>query len=214
MNIILLGPPGAGKGTQARRLNELHGLTHISTGELLRSEVYQNTDLGKAVKAIIESGALVSDEIIIELIEKKLGDSERGFVLDGFPRNQKQTVDLDELLARLSKKLDYVVEIKVQDDALVKRITGRYVCGNCLAGYHDTHCPTTVPGVCDECGSTQLIRRKDDQFETIIARLALYHNETEVLLPIYSQRGLLRTVDGLLDIDVVSAQIETILGIS
>jgi len=212
MNIVLLGPPGAGKGTQARRLQERHGLIHISTGELLRTEVAHATPLGLKVKAIIESGELVSNDIMVQLIEQRVRSTTKGFVLDGFPRNKQQTQELDKLLERAVKKLDSVVEIKVKDEALIERITGRFVCNVCMAGYHDVHRPTAVPGVCDECGSTQLIRRKDDHIETVKSRLEIYHRETEVVLPVYRELGLLKTVDGLLDIDVVSARIESALG--
>ena len=213
MNIILLGPPGAGKGTQAQLLKERHGLVQLSTGDMLRAAVAAGTDLGRQVKSIMEAGALVPDDIIIAMIADRIAkpDSAAGFILDGFPRTTGQAEALDRMLADKGLKLDAVVELKVDDAALVDRISGRYSCGSCGAGYHDSNKKPKKPGVCDVCGGTKFVRREDDKAETVKARLDAYHRQTAPLLPYYKARGVLKTVDGMAPIDQVAGQIENLL---
>jgi adenylate kinase len=213
MNLILLGPPGAGKGTQAQLLKDRHGLVQLSTGDMLRAAVAAGTDLGRQVKSIMEAGALVPDDIIIAMIAERIAkpDCAAGFILDGFPRTTGQAEALDRMLAEKGLKLDAVVELKVDDAALVDRISGRYSCGTCGAGYHDTHKKPKKAGVCDACGGTKFTRREDDKAETVKARLEAYHRQTAPLLPYYKARGVLKTVDGMAPIDEVAGQIENLL---
>jgi adenylate kinase len=213
MNLILLGPPGAGKGTQAQLLKDRHGLVQLSTGDMLRAAVAAGTDLGRQVKSIMEAGALVPDDIIIAMIAERIAkpDCAAGFILDGFPRTTGQAEALDRMLAEKGLKLDAVVELKVDDAALVDRISGRYSCGTCGAGYHDTHKKPKKAGVCDVCGGTKFTRREDDKAETVKARLEAYHRQTAPLLPYYKARGVLKTVDGMAPIDEVAGQIENLL---
>ena len=213
MNVILLGPPGAGKGTQAKRLQEAHGLVQLSTGDMLRAERAAGTELGCKVQAIMDAGQLVSDDIIVGMIEQRIGvpDSRKGFILDGFPRTVPQAEALDAMLARRHMKLDHVIELAVDDDALIERIAGRFSCAKCGASYHERNKRPKVPGVCDVCGSRDFVRRADDNAETVKARLAAYHAQTAPILPYYRAKGILRQVDGMADITEVARQIEAIL---
>ncbi len=211
-NIILLGPPGAGKGTQAKRLEETRGMVQLSTGDMLKEAIAKGTDLGKRVEGIMARGELVTDEIVIGLIEAKMQDGAKGgFIFDGFPRTLKQADALGELMTRTGAVLDSVIEMQVDDAALVARITGRFTCGNCGAVYHDTTHPTKVPGTCDVCGSTNLKRRADDNAETLKTRLMEYYKKTSPLIGYYYAKGLLSSVDGLAEVDAVAGAIAKVL---
>ena len=214
MNLILLGPPGAGKGTQAQRLEKSHGLIQLSTGDMLRAQVKSGSDLGRKAKEIMDAGKLVPDEIMIEMIALRIGepDCKKGFILDGFPRTVPQAEALDRMLADRKLKLDHVVEMKVDDAALVERIAGRFSCAKCGAGYHDTFKQPAKAGVCDVCGAAEFSRRADDKAETVGARLDAYHKQTAPILPYYNAQGVLRLVDGMADIDEVTRQIEQVIG--
>ncbi|HEX5079614.1 MAG TPA: adenylate kinase [Geminicoccaceae bacterium] len=209
MNLILLGPPGAGKGTQAARLKERYGVAHLSTGDMLREAVAEGSEVGKEAEGIMARGELVPDALVNRVLAERIvkPDCASGFILDGFPRTIAQAEALDELLAQRKLKLDAVIEFAVDDDALVERIAGRYACAKCGALYHDSSRPTKVPGVCDACGSTEFVRRADDKPETVRARLRAYHEQTAPLLPYYRAKGLLVTVDGMADIDQVGKEI-------
>lgn len=208
MNIILLGPPGAGKGTQAKILVDAHGMIQLSTGDMLREARTSGTEMGNKVAAIMDAGELVTDEIVIGLIEEKLaGDNGGGFIFDGFPRTLPQADALGELLAKSNKTLDQVVEMQVDDDALVRRITGRYTCGNCGAGYHDDFKKPKVDGTCDNCGKQEMKRRADDNEDSLKTRLMEYYKKTSPLLGYYYAKGQLASVDGLGSMDEVSASI-------
>ena len=213
MNIILLGPPGAGKGTQAQRLQQEQGLVQLSTGDMLRAAVASGTELGKVAKGIMERGELVPDDLIVGLIEDRIAqpDCAKGFILDGFPRTQAQAEALDRMLSASGAKLDRVVEMEVDEAALTERIVGRYSCAKCGAGYHDTFKQPKVQGVCDVCGNKEFTRRKDDNAETVKTRMAAYRAQTEPLLPYYGARGVLRKVDGMAPMDTVYRQISAIL---
>jgi adenylate kinase len=213
MNLILLGPPGAGKGTQAKRLEDRHSLVQLSTGDMLRAVVASGVPLGQQAKEIMAAGKLMPDELMIEMIADRISkpDCSTGFILDGFPRTVPQAQALDRMLEEKGLKLDHVIEMKVDDAALVERITGRYTCAKCGQGYHDKFQTPKVSGVCDVCGSTEFTRRADDNAETVTTRLAAYHKQTAPILPYYKERGVLETVDGMADIDVVTEQIEALL---
>jgi adenylate kinase len=213
VNIILLGPPGAGKGTQASRLENERGMVQLSTGDMLRAARKVDTPLGAKVAAVMDSGALVSDEIVSALIDEKLAtlSADQGTIFDGYPRTAAQAESLDAILAQHGRKLDTVIELEVNEDALVERIVGRYTCAKCGTGYHDHFKQPTVAGVCDVCGSTEFKRRPDDNEETVRTRMAEYRAKTLPILPIYDARGLVTRVDGMADIEQVSAQIAAIL---
>jgi adenylate kinase len=214
MNIILLGPPGAGKGTQASRLVAERGMVQLSTGDILRAAVKAGTDVGKMADEIMKAGKLFPDELMAQILGEHLDgvDAAKGVIFDGYPRTARQAELLDELLATRNRTLDYVIELEVDEDALVDRITGRYTCAKCGTGYHDRYAKPKVEGVCDTCGSTEFKRRPDDNAETVRTRMAEYRAKTAPILPIYEARGLLRRIDGMADIGHVSAAIEAILG--
>lgn len=213
MILILFGPPGAGKGTQAQLLEKNKGLLQLSTGDMLRAAVANKTDVGMRAKAAMESGKLVTDEIVVGIIADRISedDCSNGFILDGFPRTVAQAKSLDEMLTSKGLKLDAVIEMKVDDEALLERITGRFTCATCNEGYHDTFKPTTAEGVCNECDGTEFTRRPDDNKGTVSNRLNTYHNDTAPLLPYYSEVGVLKTVDGMASIEEVGSQINKVL---
>lgn len=212
MRLILLGPPGAGKGTQAARLQATRGMVQLSTGDMLRAAVAAGTPIGLEAKAVIERGELVSDAIVSALIGERLDAfSGQGAIFDGFPRTQAQAEALDRLLTERGRHLDHVIELAVDEDELVKRIVGRFTCAKCGTGYHDSFRPTRVPGVCDVCGSTEFKRRPDDNEQTVRTRMAEYRAKTAPILPFYEARGLVRRIDGMGSIDEVAAEIDAIL---
>jgi adenylate kinase len=212
LNIILLGPPGAGKGTQAARLQAARGMIQMSTGDMLREARASGSPIGEKVKAIMDAGELVSDAIVTALIGERLDAAgDHGAIFDGFPRTRAQAEALDLLLSERGRKLDYVIELQVDEDALVKRITGRFTCAKCGTGYHDQFKPTIEPGVCNACGSTEFVRRPDDNEATVRTRMAEYRAKTQPILPYYAERGLVRSVDGMASVDEVAAQIDAIL---
>lgn len=214
MNIILLGPPGAGKGTQARILMEDMGLVQFSTGDMLRAAVAAGSEVGKKAKAVMDAGDLVSDKIVIGVVADRLDepDAKSGVIFDGFPRTVAQAEALDRLLAAKGLILDAVVAMDVDDDLLVDRVSGRFTCGACGEGYHDTHKRPARDGVCDNCGATTFKRRADDNAETVRSRLTTYHADTAPLIGYYSGTGKLKTVDGMADIDDVAQAIRGVLG--
>jgi adenylate kinase len=213
MKLILLGPPGAGKGTQAKRLFDRHHLVQLSTGDMLRAEVASGSPLGAEAKRVMDAGQLMPDAIVIGMIEGRIEkpDCKDGFVLDGFPRTEGQATALDAMLARHNAKIDGVIELAVDEAALVERISGRYACAKCGAGYHDKFQKPKVAGVCDSCGGTDFTRRKDDNAETVKARLVAYREQTAPILPYYKGKGLLHQVDGMAELDEVTKQIEQVL---
>jgi adenylate kinase len=213
LNIILLGPPGAGKGTQASKLVADRGMVQLSTGDMLRAAVKAGTPIGLKAKAVMDAGELVSDEIVSGLIGEKLDSMApgEGAIFDGYPRTEAQAHSLDEILASRGRSLDHVIELEVDEDALVERITGRYTCGECGEGYHDRFKQPKVAGTCDKCGSTEFKRRPDDNEETVRTRMAEYRAKTAPILPIYEARALVQRVDGMADMAIVSAAIADIL---
>ena len=212
--LILMGPPGGGKGTQAKRLQDRYGIVQLSTGDMLRAAVKAGTALGKQAKAVMDAGKLVSDDLIIAMIAERIAqaDCAKGFILDGFPRTVPQAEALDKLLKEKGISLDSVIEVAVPDARLIERITGRYTCAKCGEGYHDKFKQPKKSGVCDVCGSTDFIRRADDNAETVGARLKAYHDQTAPLMPYYKAKGLLKVIDGDRDMDVVTGDLEGILG--
>lgn len=213
MNIILLGPPGAGKGTQSARLVEHHGMRQLSTGDMLREAVKAGTPVGLQAKTVMERGELVSDEIVSALIDAELdamGPSV-GAIFDGYPRTEPQARALDEILEKHDRKLDHVIELEVNEDALVDRITGRFTCATCGAGYHDRYMLPKVEGVCDKCGGTQFKRRPDDNEETVRKRMQEYRAKTAPILPVYEARGIVSRVDGMASISEVTHALDSIL---
>jgi len=212
LNILLLGPPGAGKGTQAKRLEERYGMVQLSTGDMLRAERASGSALGRQVQAIMDSGKLVSDEIMIALIAQRIAALKgQGFILDGFPRTVPQAEALDKMLQSNGIAIDHVIELTVDEGALIDRISGRFSCSKCGASYHDRYHRPKREGICDVCGSRDFTRRPDDNAKTVKARLAAYRDQTAPILPYYRAKALLRSIDGMADIDEVTRQIETIL---
>ena len=213
MNIILLGPPGAGKGTQAARLVREAGMVQLSTGDMLRSAVKAGTPTGLEAKAVMEAGDLVSDEIVTRLIDEELArlSPSQGVIFDGYPRTRAQAESLTALLARHGRALDHVIELEVDEEALVERICGRFTCAKCAEGYHDRFKLPRVPDICDVCGSIEFKRRPDDNEQTVRNRMAEYRAKTAPILPIYEAQGLVKRVDGMAPIEAVSAGIEAIL---
>jgi adenylate kinase len=211
--LILLGPPGAGKGTQAQALVSHYGLLQLSTGDMLRAAVKAGTPVGLQAKAIMEAGQLVPDAVVTTLISDQLDKHAHapGFIFDGYPRTQAQAESLDALLAARGLKLDHVIELTVDEEALVERIAGRFTCARCNEGYHDKFKLPKVPGVCDVCQSTEFKRRPDDNAETVRARLQVYRADTAPILPYYEAKGIVSRVDGMADIGTVSSAIEAIL---
>ncbi|MBC8337724.1 MAG: adenylate kinase [Alphaproteobacteria bacterium] len=214
MNLILMGPPGAGKGTQAQRLEKKFGIIQLSTGDMLRAAVASGSDLGKQAKEIMEAGGLVSDDLIIAMISSRIDedDCKNGFILDGFPRTTPQAEALDVMLKDKGIQIDHVIEIEVDDDAMVARITGRYTCSGCGAGYHDEFQKPATEGVCDQCGGTEFTRRADDNAETVRSRLDAYHDQTAPILAYYKEKGNLKGVEGMAAIDDVTEQLNGIVG--
>lgn len=213
MKLVMLGAPGAGKGTQAKKLAEKYQIPHISTGDIFRANIKNNTELGIKAKEFMDKGLLVPDELVLELVADRLSqeDAMRGFVLDGFPRTIPQATNLDETLTKINSRIDYAIDVDVPDENIVRRMSGRRACVKCGATYHTEHIPPKKEGICDVCGS-DLILRADDQPETVLKRLAVYHEQTQPLIDYYGSKEILRTVDGTLPIEDIFSQIVSILG--
>jgi adenylate kinase len=214
LNIVLLGPPGAGKGTQAKRLEELRGLKQLSTGDMLRAAVAAGTPLGLQAKQVMEAGQLVRDDLMIAMLAERIAqpDCAKGFILDGFPRTVQQAEALDAMLATSGHgKIDKVIELAVDEPELIQRIAGRYVCAACGEGYHDTFKQPRIRGVCDRCGSREFLRRPDDKAEAVAVRLEAYRRQTAPILPYYQSRGLLKQVNGMASPEEVAKQIDRVL---
>lgn len=214
MRLILLGPPGAGKGTQAQRIVESHGIPQLSTGDMLREAIAAQTEVGKQVKSVLDAGKLVSDDIVIAIVSERIDkpDCAEGFILDGFPRTLGQADATERMLSAKGLDLSVVIELRVDDKELVRRVSGRYSCAKCGTVYHDTDKKPAQEGVCDKCGSTEFKRRPDDNAETMTQRLELYYKETSPLIGYYYAKGKLKVVDGMAEMDKVTADIEAILG--
>ncbi len=216
LRIVMIGPPGGGKGTQARILQESTGIPHISTGEIFRNYARSGTELGLKAKALMDQGLLVPDELTLEIIEDRLfgkvQDEKLGCILDGFPRTVPQAEVFEEILDRHDAKIDYVINIKVANDYIIERITGRFSCVKCGEMYHDSFKKPKIEGVCDVCGATKFVRRVDDTVEVVQNRLNKYRELTEPLLPFYDKRGLLHSVDGVGEIDDVAGFIAKVIG--
>ena len=212
-DIILLGPPGAGKGTQAHRIEANHAMVQLSTGDMLRAAVKSGSDLGKKVQAVMDAGELVSDDLVSALINDRLDQlgPDAGAIFDGYPRTEAQAHALDELLAERGRRLDHVIELEVDEDALVDRITGRFTCARCGEGYHDRYKLPKAEGTCDECGSHEFKRRPDDNEHTVRTRMAEYRAKTAPILPVYDKRGIVSRIDGMASMDEVQAAIEQVL---
>lgn len=214
MNLLLMGPPGAGKGTQSKRLEGVFGLVQLSTGDMLRAAVKSGSELGQKAKTIMERGDLVPDDLIIDMISARIEepDCANGFILDGFPRTVPQAEALATMLAKKGERLDHVIELAVDDESMVKRITGRYTCAGCGQGYHDEFETPAKEGVCDKCGGTEFSRRADDTEDTVRNRLNAYHEQTAPILAYYKEQGVLKGVDGMADIDAVTDQLKGVIG--
>lgn len=216
MNIILLGAPGAGKGTQARMLEEAYGLVQLSTGDMLRASIKRGEPLGLEAKSIMDAGKLVPDELMVRMIEKRIAepDCAKGFILDGFPRTVPQAQALDTMLEAVGKRLDFVVELAVDEAKLIERVSGRFTCAACGQGYHDTFKMPQKPGVCDSCGGTTFTRRSDDNAQTMKARLQTYREQTAPILPYYRDKGMLHTLDGMASMPQVKQALQKLLGLA
>ena len=213
MNVLLLGAPGAGKGTQAKNLEDNFNLIQLSTGQMLRDEVKTGSELGQTAKKLMDAGQLVPDELIIAMISARI-DQEKdsvGVILDGFPRTTAQAEALDVMLNEKGVKLDHVIQLAIDEDIIMERLTGRFGCAKCGAGYHDKFQQPKVEGTCDVCGSTEFVRRSDDNPETVRSRLDAYHEQTAPILPYYAEKGVLKNIDGLGEIDAVYARIEEVI---
>lgn len=214
MKLILLGPPGAGKGTQAKRLEDSYGIVQLSTGDMLRAEVSSGSELGQKAKEVMESGGLVSDDLIIAMISSRIDqeDCAKGFILDGFPRTVPQAEALDVMFGDKGMSLDHVIAFEVDAEAMVTRVTGRFTCAECGSGYHDDFQPTKEDGICDKCGGREFTRRADDNAETVRNRLSAYEEQTAPIIAYYRDEGSLKVVDGMADIDDVTASLKGIIG--
>lgn len=212
--LILLGPPGAGKGTQARRLVEHFGLVQLSTGDLLRAAVAAGTEAGMAAKAVMDAGGLVSDDIVLAVLRDRLSapDVARGVILDGFPRTERQAAALDALLASTGQRVGAAIALEVDDAQMVTRISGRYTCAGCCEGYHDSFKTPAIPGVCDTCGGTKMTRRADDTAETVASRLSAYHAQTAPLVSYYEAKGVLERLDAMGEIDAIASHLAELVG--